>query len=126
MIGELLIAATLALTPMAAEEPAQMPEDYTSMTQVEPIGDTQTVRVTEYCPACNCPNGHGSASGVYLTEGHCACGWLPMGSIVIIDGVEYEVVDVCGTDAVDLFVDDDSGVCRCDRNETVEAVIVRP
>lgn len=128
MIGELLIAATLMLTPMAAEEPAQLPEDYTSMTQVEviceePAGDLQTVRVTEYCPACNCPAGHGSATGKYLEEGDCACGWLPMGTEVTIDGVTYTVADVCGTDAIDIFVDDGSGVCHCDRNEYVEAFI---
>ena len=123
MIGELLIAATLMLTPIAAEEPAQLPEDYTSMSQVEEISEAQTVRVTEYCPACNCPAGHGSATGKYLEEGDCACGWLPMGSTVTIDDVTYTVVDVCGTDAIDIFVDDGSGVCHCNRNEYVEAVI---
>lgn len=124
MVGEILVAAILALSPMAAEE--GVPMDYTSDAQVEVIqeGYTETVRVTEYCPACNCPAGHGSASGKYLEEGDCACGWLPMGTVVIIDGEEYTVVDVCGTDAIDLFKDTDS--CECDRNEYVEAVIIRP
>ena len=71
-------------------------------------------RVTEYCPSCNSPAGHGSASGVYLQEGHVACGWLPLGTRIRIDGVEYEVVDVCGTDAIDIFVDTE--YCQCSRN----------
>lgn len=126
MIAEVLIAAVLALAPMVAEE--SVPEDYTSDSQVEVVkeGEVETVRVTEYCPSCNCPPGHGSASGKYLEEGDCACGWLPMGTVVIIDGEEYTVVDVCGTDAIDIFVNDDSGECRCERNEYEEAVIIRP
>lgn len=117
MVGEMLIAALMTLTPMATDVDAE---------QIRDLDEVTSVRVTEYCPTCNSPSGHGSASGVFLAEGHCACGWLPMGSIVIIDGEEYEVVDVCGTDAIDIFVDDDSGVCHCDRNEYEEAVIIRP
>lgn len=118
MIAELTIAVIMATSPIVA--------DYTSDTQVGIAGETQTVRVTEYCPACNSPAGHGSASGKHLTEGDCACGWLPMGTVIEIDGETYTVVDVCGTDAIDIFVDDDSGVCVCDMNEYKEAVIIRP
>lgn len=120
MIAEITIALIMATTPMMAD-------DYTSDSQVGYMdGHTETVWVTEYCPACNSPAGHGSATGKYLTDGDCACGWLPMGSVVVIDGKEYTVVDVCGTDAIDIFVDDDSGVCVCDRSEYVEAVILPP
>lgn len=128
MLAEIAMAAIIMATPMPADAPADVPEDYTSASQVEVIqeGYTETVRVTEYCPACNCPAGHGSASGKYLTDGDCACGWLPMGTEIDIDGVTYTVVDVCGTDAIDLFVDEDTGYCVCSRNEYVEAVIRLP
>lgn len=112
MVGALAIAAIMAANVYAAP----VPEDY-----AEPY--TVTARVTEYCPACNSPAGHGSATGAYLTTGHCAVGWLPMGSIVEIDGEMFEVVDVCGTDAVDVFRDDDSGICHCDRNEYEEITV---
>ena len=114
MIGEIIIA-----TMVAFSAPADM---------VEPPQDvqTETVWVTEYCPACNSPAGHASATGKWLEDGDCACGWLPMGTEVTIDGKTYTVVDVCGTDAIDLFVDDDSGTCVCDRSEYVEAAIVMP
>lgn len=74
-------------------------------------------RITTYCPACNEPQGHGSASGKYLETGDAACGWLPIGSVICIEGEEFTIVDVCGTDAIDIFVDDDSGICHCDLNE---------
>ena len=108
MIAEIAIAALIAATPAPADH-------YTT-----------TARVTEYCPACNSPAGHGSASGVYLTAGHCACGWLPMGAVVEIDGARYEVVDTCGTDAIDIFIDDNSGACVCDRNEVEEVTVFIP
>lgn len=112
MVGALFIAAVMAANVYAAP----VPEPYAD-------GYTVTARVTEYCPACNSPAGHGSASGAYLTTGHCACGWLPIGTVIEIDGERYEVMDVCGTDAVDIFRNDDSGVCHCERNEYEEVTI---
>lgn len=112
MVAEIAIAVIMA----TSAGPAVMPEQANIV--------TETVRVTEYCPSCNSPAGHGSATGKYLTEGDCACGWLPMGTVVEIDGVQYTVVDVCGTDAIDIFRDTDT--CLCDMNEYKEAVIERP
>lgn len=108
MVGALFIAAMVAFCPPQAA-PAPTAEYYTT-----------TARVTEYCPACNSPAGYGSASGATLTTGHVACGWLPIGTEIEIDGEMYTVVDVCGTDAVDVFVDDGTGVCHCNRNEYEE------
>ena len=79
----------------------------------EPVGDC---RITEYCPFCNSPQGHGSASGAYLEYGHVACGWLPIGAVIKIDGEIFTVVDVCGTDAIDIFVPCED-YCQCDMNE---------
>lgn len=81
--------------------------------QWEPIGEC---RVTTYCPYCNSPQGHGSASGVYLEYGHVACSWLPIGTVIRIDGEVFTVVDVCGTDAIDIFMPFEDG-CHCDINE---------
>ena len=77
-------------------------------------------RVTQYCPACNDPAGHQSSSGVYLTDGCAACNWLDIGTVIEIDGVEYTIVDYCGTDAIDLFIDSDSDECVCYMNEYKE------
>lgn len=76
----------------------------------------ENIRLTEYCPYCNSPSGsYQSASGVYLEQGHIACSWLDIGTRVIIDDIEYTVVDICGTDAVDIFVD--SSYCNCTLNK---------
>lgn len=130
MVAELAVALVLAITA-PAPAPADVPQDYTSMTQVEELDATEpapsyyvtTARITTYCPWCNEPEGHGSASGAYLTAGHCACNWLPIGTTIAIDGEEFTVVDICGTDAIDLFIDDGAGYCHCDMNEYKEVVI---
>ena len=72
-------------------------------------------RITEYCPACNDGGGYDSTSGKHLRAGHAACSWLPNGTIISIGGVEFEIVDTCGTDAIDLFRETDC--CECDMNE---------
>lgn len=90
--------------------------------QYEYIGEC---RITEYCPVCNDGAGHESASGVYLEYGHCACSWLPYGTVIEIEGEPFTVVDTCGTDAIDIFNDDMSGVCRCDLNEYRRVAIRR-
>lgn len=79
----------------------------------QPLGKC---RITCYCPSCNDGSGHESASGKYLEYGDCACSWLPMGTIISIEGEEFEVVDICGTDAIDVFINDESG-CHCSLNE---------
>lgn len=115
---EILLSLLLALTPL--------PEDYTSDSQVVPIPEWDyvgTCRVTEYCDQCNCPAGYGSASGKVLEYGDCACSWLALGSQLLIDGEVFTVVDVCGTDAIDIFIPSD-GTCRCDRNEYVDVYIL--
>lgn len=83
-----------------------------------------SVRCTEYCPNCNSPSGYQSSSGTYLYEGCVACSWLPIGTVLMIDGYEYTVVDVCGTDAIDIFVDTDG--CYCSMNTYKEVYIYEP
>lgn len=87
--------------------------------------DLGECRVTTYCPVCNDGAGHESSSGTYLESGHAACRWLPNGTIIDIEGDEYEIVDTCGTEAIDLFIDDNSGVCRCNLNEYKRVTIKR-
>lgn len=127
VIDELVLAAIIAATPL----PAQAPEDYTGPDLVEPLANTEilpdhyvtTARITTYCPACNEPAGYGSASGKTLAPGDCACNWLPLGTVISIDGETFTVVDICGTDAIDLFIDDGSGVCHCNINRYEEVVV---
>jgi len=86
----------------------------------ESLGD---VRVTTYCTACNSPAGYASATGKYLEYGDVACSWLPMGTHILIDGEEFTVVDVCGTEAIDIFLDGPIDECICDRNYYTEVYI---
>ena len=85
--------------------------------------DLGECRITTYCPSCNDGAGHESSSGVHLEYGHAACRWLPNGTVISIEGEEFEIVDTCGTDAIDIFVDTD--YCRCDLNEYRHVYIVK-
>ena len=72
-------------------------------------------RVTHYCPQCNDPVGsYKSASGKTLRSGMVACSWLPMGTVLSIEGEQFVVTDICGTEAIDIFID--SSVCYCSEN----------
>lgn len=106
-----IAAALLAAGIAAGGTPADL---------IAPSGDWCPViecRITSYCPTCNDGTGHESSSGAYLRTGHAACRWLPVGTIISIEGEEFEIVDTCGTDAIDVFIDDNSGECRCNLNE---------
>lgn len=72
-------------------------------------------RITTYCPWCNDPPGtYNSSSGAQLYEGCAACNWLAIGTKIRINGNEYTIVDTCGTDAIDIFVD--TSYCQCHTN----------
>lgn len=85
--------------------------------------DLGECRITTYCPSCNTGAGHASSSGVWLEYGHAACNWLPLGTVINIEGEEFEIVDTCGTDAIDLFIDTE--YCRCDLNEYKRVYVVK-
>ena len=77
--------------------------------------DLGDCRITEYCPTCNDGSGYESSSGIELKSGHCACSWLPEGTEISVEGEPLTVVDKCGTEAIDVFVDTDE--CECNLNE---------
>lgn len=78
------------------------------------MGRHRSAQGVNVLPFCNDGTGHESSSGKYLEYGDCACNWLPIGTEVRVGGEEYTVVDTCGIDdTIDIFVDDDSGVCQC-------------
>lgn len=104
MITHAILAAALAVNIAAAD--VQTPPIW------ESLGEC---RITTYCPSCNEPAGYESYSGKTLAAGDCACSWLQIGTRISIDGDEFTVVDTCGTDAIDIFVDSDE--CRCNLNE---------
>lgn len=110
MIAELLLTIGIGCHAVVADV---MP-DYM------PIGEC---RITTYCPSCNDGTGHESSSGTYLEYGHAACRWLPIGTVIDIEGERFEVVDICGTDAIDLYVE--TNECRCNLNEYRRVSIVR-
>lgn len=92
-----------------------------------PIPKTEYVdlgecRITTYCPECNDGEGYESSSGTELEYGHCACNWLPVGTKINIEGEPFVVVDTCGTDAIDIFIDTDD--CWCNVNEYRKVVVV--
>lgn len=109
MVSELILGATMA----AGVAFTDIDVSYNDLSEWEQLGKC---RITCYCPSCNDGSGHESASGKYLEYGDCACSWLPVGTIVSIEGEEFEVVDICGTDAIDIFIDDSDG-CNCNLNE---------
>ena len=81
-------------------------------------------RITTYCPACNDPAGsYQSSSGITLYEGCVACSWLPIGATLRINGSTYTVVDRCGTNAIDVFVD--TPYCKCNVNYYTEVKVKR-
>ena len=80
----------------------------------ESIGEQ---RITCYCPYCNDGEGHESSSGKELEYGDCACSWLPIGTKISVEGEIFVVRDICGTEAIDIFIDHDDGYCGCRLNE---------
>lgn len=61
------------------------------------------VRCTAYSPY-DC--GGITASGEYVHEGGVACNFLPLGTVVAIDGYDYIVNDRCGIDGtLDIFME---------------------
>lgn len=102
-IAGALIAASIAAPAHNKDSPKEEWKD---------LGEC---RITTYCCACNDGSGHESSSGKYLEYGDCACSWLPLGTEISIDGEIFTVVDICGTDAIDIFIDTDE--CHCNLNE---------
>ena len=102
-ITALALATAISATPMPQKE--KTPE----------WKDLGECRITTYCCACNDGSGHESSSGKYLEYGDCACSWLPIGTEISIEGEIFTVVDICGTDAIDIFIDMDE--CHCNLNE---------
>lgn len=82
---KLLLAISLALSPMAANAEWIISE-CSAYTLYECDGIT--------------------ASGEYAHEGGVACNFLPLGTIVTIGGKDYIVNDRCGIDnCIDIFMD---------------------
>ena len=102
-ITALALATAISAAPMPQKE--KTPE----------WKDLGECRITTYCCACNDGSGHESSSGKYLEYGDCACSWLPIGTEISIEGEIFTVVDICGTDAIDIFID--TNECHCNLNE---------
>mgnify|MGYP000008861234 FL=1 len=86
------------------------------------VGQVITGRYTHYCACGTCGTGSGqTASGRHVSNGmknpyYIACNWLPMGSIVNIDGTNYTVVDRGGSGLsqvgrVDIFTPEGHRAC---------------
>jgi uncharacterized protein YabE (DUF348 family) len=81
------------------------------------VGQTISGRYTHYCACGTCGSGSGvTASGKKVYNGmsnpyYIACNWLPLGSVVNVDGVNYTVVDRGGSGLstvgrIDIFTPD--------------------
>lgn len=84
--------------------------------------DLGDCRITEYCPTCNDGSGYESSSGIELKSGYCACAWLPEGAEISVEGEPLTVVDTCGTEAIDVFIDTDE--CECNLNEKRKVTLI--
>ena len=116
MVGH--IVATAALTVTIALTP---PADKPKQAEWKSVGEYRT---TTYCVGCNSPTGYQSSSGKRLREGYVACNDFPFGTKLKIGKKVYTVVDRCGVEnTVDIFVENDSGYCQCDRLECREVKV---
>ncbi|MDE5985498.1 MAG: G5 domain-containing protein [Eubacterium sp.] len=86
------------------------------------IGQTISGRYTHYCACGICGSGTGvTASGRRVYNGmddpyYIACNWLPMGSVVNVDGTNYTVVDRGGSGLsssgrIDIFTPEGHSAC---------------
>lgn len=86
------------------------------------IGQTISGRYTHYCACGICGSGTGvTASGLRVYNGmedphYIACNWLPMGSVVNVDGTNYTVVDRGGSGLsssgrIDIFTPEGHSAC---------------
>lgn len=86
------------------------------------VGQEITGRYTHYCACGRCGSGTGkTASGKKVSNGmknpyYIACNWLPLGSVVNIDGANYTVVDRGGSGLsqvgrVDIFTPEGHSAC---------------
>lgn len=86
------------------------------------VGQQIKGRYTHYCACGTCGSGRGiTASGKKVYNGmpnpyYIACNWLPMGSVVNVDGTNYTVVDRGGsglssTGRIDIFTPEGHKAC---------------
>lgn len=86
------------------------------------VGQTISGRYTHYCACGICGSGTGvTASGRRVYNGmedpyYIACNWLPMGSVVNVDGTNYTVVDRGGSGLsssgrIDIFTPEGHSAC---------------
>lgn len=86
------------------------------------IGQTISGRYTYYCACGRCGSGTGiTASGKRVYNGmndpyYIACNWLPLGSVVNVNGTNYTVVDRGGSGLssrgrIDIFTPDGHSAC---------------
>ncbi len=86
------------------------------------VGQTISGRYTHYCACASCGTGSGmTASGKRVYNGmpdpyYIACNWLPMGSVVNVDGTNYTVVDRGGSGLstvgrIDIFTPEGHAAC---------------
>lgn len=110
----MILALMLMISTMTTQAEANINE-------WELIGDC---RITCYCCECNDGSGHESSSGKYLEYGDCACNFLPIGTVISIEGEEFTVVDTCGIDnTIDIFIDTEE--CNCNLLEYRKVAIKR-
>ena len=110
----MIVAVMLMISTMTTQAEANINE-------WELIGDC---RITCYCQECNDGSGHESSSGKHLEYGDCACNFLPIGTVISIEGEEFTVVDTCGIDnTIDIFIDTEE--CNCNLLEYRKVAIKR-
>ncbi len=101
------------------------------------VGQEITGRYTHYCACATC-NGSSSgttSSGRHISNGmenpyYIACNWLPLGSVLNVDGVNYLVVDRGGSGLspvgrIDIFTPEGHAACYRYGTGSCKIVIVR-
>lgn len=87
------------------------------------VGQTIKGRYTHYCACSTCNGGSGgtTSSGKRIYNGmanpyYIACNWLPLGSVISVDGTNYTVVDRGGSGLstvgrIDIFTPEGHSAC---------------
>ncbi len=101
------------------------------------VGQTISGRYTHYCACSKCcgKNDGKTASGIKIYNGmpdphYIACNWLPLGSVVEVNGVEYTVVDRGGRGLskqgrIDIYTPEGHAACYQKGTGSCSITIVR-
>lgn len=87
-----------------------------SLVSIFPVNAEWLIAECSAYTPCDC--GTITATGERVHVGGVACNFLPFGTVIVIDGVEYVVNDRCGIDnCIDIFMKDYDAAIKFGRRD---------